>query len=83
MGQSSSKSVSNITNTTSTFTSTIADSFNNALNTTQNFSGLGATSGSAGGDILPSVTSSGGVSSGLMIGAAVLLAGLFFIFKRK
>ncbi len=76
MGSSSSSSTTNTSNITTTTTSTIANAFNNALNTTQNFSNIGG------------YTPSGGATFGdfnytiIFVGIAALF-GFLFLFKKR
>lgn len=78
MGNSSSSSTSNVSNSTSTTTTTIANAFNNALNTTQNFSNIGGYAAT------PSDTGSLGtnINYTLIAGIAAVVFAFFFLFKK-
>lgn len=82
--QSSSVSTTNTTNVTDTFTANFAESFNNALNTTQSFNNIGNVQlpdlASIMGDSGVKFSANSGVTIALVLAAVF---GLVFFLKRK
>lgn len=74
-GSSSSSSVQNTTTSTSTVTTTLANAFNNALNTTQNFSNIGTPQTQAGATF--------GNFNWTIVGLAIAGVLAFFVIFRK
>ncbi len=75
MGNSSSNSKTYTSNVTTTTTTELANAFNNALNTTQNFQNIGG--------VQPSTSGFGGINYGIVIAIIAALFGFIFLFKRK
>lgn len=83
MGQSSSTSTSNVTNVTDTFTANIAESFNNALNTTQSFQNIGNVSLPAASGVGESSGVALNINYGVVFALIAAVFGFFFLMKRK
>jgi hypothetical protein len=76
-GNTESSSVNNTTTTSSTTTTTLANAFNNALNTTQNFSNIGGVDSGGGGATF------GNFDWTLIAFGAVALIGAVILLKKK
>ena len=74
-GNTESTSINNTTTTSSTTTTTLANAFNNALNTTQNFSNIGGIAPSGGATF-------GDIPWTLIAGAAIALIGGVLLLKK-
>lgn len=75
-GSTSSYSSTDTTNVTTTSTSTVANAFNNALNTTQNFSNIGGVPAN------PGQSFGGGIDPSMIIMLAIAGIGAFILFRK-